>query len=112
MPFLLTEKPAKAFGFVVFSSGKEAEQITVSDGAKGFCAIAVVAEAAGGEDWRRELTVFGFQPFERGEGDAVSAVDVVEGFQEFGFALMVRELGLRGWIGACSFTNSHHLPPC
>jgi hypothetical protein len=89
MPFLLTGEPAKAFGFVVFPSGKEAEQITVSDGAKGFRAVAVVAEAAGGEDRGPVLTVFDFQAFERGESDAVSAIDVVKSFQEFGFALMV-----------------------
>jgi hypothetical protein len=64
-PFLLTGKPAKAFGFVVFPSGKEAEQITVSDGAKGFRAVAIVAQAAGGEDQGAKLTVFGFQAFER-----------------------------------------------
>jgi len=92
----LSEKPAKAFGFVVFSSGKEAEQIAVRHGAKGFSAVAVVAEAASGEDWWPELTILGFQALERGEGDAVSAVDVVKSFEELGFALMVRELGLRG----------------
>jgi hypothetical protein len=50
MPFLLTEKAAKAFGLVVFPSGKEVEQITVRDGAKGLRAVAVIAEAASGED--------------------------------------------------------------
>jgi hypothetical protein len=95
MPFLLTGKPAKAFGFVVFPSGKETEQITVSDGAKSFGTVAVVAETAGGEDQGPELTIFGFQAFERGDGDAVSAVDVVKSFKEFGFTLVV---GLRWGI--------------
>jgi hypothetical protein len=76
----LSEKPAKASDFVVFSSGKEAEQITVSNSAKGFGAVAVVAEAADGEDRGAKLTVFGFQAFERGDRDAVSAVDVVKSF--------------------------------
>ena len=113
MPFLLTEKAAKAFGLVVFPSGKEAEQITVRDGAKGLRAVAVIAEAAGGEDRRPVLTVFGFKAFERGEGDAVSAVEVVKSFKEFGFALMVRTaargfgLRLRRRIGAYSFVGSH-----
>ena len=90
----MTEKPAKASGFVVFPSGKEAEQITVNNSAKGFCAVAVVAEAADREDRGTELAVFGFQAFERGNGDAVSAVEVVQGFKEFGFALMGVRLGV------------------
>jgi len=52
-------------------------------------AVTVVAEAPGREDRRTKLAVFVFQAFERGEGNAVSAVDVVKGFKEFGFALMI-----------------------
>jgi hypothetical protein len=120
MPFLLTE-PAKAFGFVVFASGKEAEQITVSDSTKSFRAIAVVAEAADGEDQGPELAIFVFQAFKRGDGDAVSAVDVVKSFKEFRFALMIVRLdvtaaaiGLGVYLlcgfGAGNFRNSHGLP--
>jgi hypothetical protein len=104
----------EASGVVFFVSGEEAEQVAVGNGAKGFRAVTVVAEAGGGEDGRPNLTVFGFKTLERGEGDAVSAVDVVEGFQEFGFALVVVRLGvtaaarrLRRGIGAYSFMNSH-----
>ena len=44
----MSEKPVKASGFVVFPSGKEAEQITISDSAKGFGAVTVVPLAASG----------------------------------------------------------------
>jgi hypothetical protein len=129
---------AEASGVAVFVSGEKAEQIAVGNGAENLRAIAVIAETAGGEDGRPLLAVFGFQALKRGEGDAVSAVEVVESVKELGFALMIGTLGcgapgtrasgscrfcaiwdggargfrvlgcrLRGWIGACSFTNSH-----
>jgi hypothetical protein len=79
----------KTRGELVFASGKEAKQVAVGNGAEGFRAVAVVAEAAGGKDQRPSLAVFGLKAVERGEGDAVSAIEVVEGFKEFGFALMV-----------------------
>ena len=87
---------------VIFMGCKKAQQVAVGNGAKGFRAVAVVAEAAGGEDGGPKLAVFGFKTFERGEGDAVSAVEVMESFKEFGFALLVRAAarGLRRGIGA------------
>jgi hypothetical protein len=98
-----------AGGVSVFASGKEAEQLAVGYGAESFGAVAIVAEAASGKDRRANLSVFGFQSVERGEGDAVSAIEVVEGFKEFGFALAVRARvrELRKNFRACSFTNSH-----
>ncbi|HEX3093893.1 MAG TPA: hypothetical protein VHW72_14770 [Candidatus Angelobacter sp.] len=91
---------------VIFACCQEAKQVAVGNGAKGFRAVAVVAEAAGGEDCRTQLTVLGFKTFERGEGDAVSTVEVVESFKEFGFALLVG-VKLRGRFGAYSFMSSH-----
>jgi hypothetical protein len=76
-------------GELVFASGKEAQEVAVGNGAEGFGTVAVVAEAAGREDQRPSLAVFGFKAVERGEGNAVSAIEVVKGFKEFGFALMV-----------------------
>jgi len=84
----------EAGGVVVFVSGEEAKEVAIGNGAEGFCAVAVVAETAAGEDGRTKLTVFGFQTFECGEGDAVSAVEMVEGFKQLGFALMVVGLGV------------------
>jgi hypothetical protein len=46
----LSTKAAKEFGIVVFSSGKEAEEITVSHGAKFFRAVAEVRQTVEGED--------------------------------------------------------------
>ncbi len=79
--------PAKTRGVPVFVSGDEADQITVGNSTEGFGAVAVVAEAASGKDRRPKLAVFGFKAVERGEGDAVSAIEVLEGFKEFGFEL-------------------------
>jgi hypothetical protein len=42
--FRLTPEPARAFGIVVFPSGKEAEQITVSDGTKPLSAVAEIPQ--------------------------------------------------------------------
>jgi hypothetical protein len=75
-------------GDPVFASGKEAQQVAVGNGAEGFRAVAIFAQAAGGEDRRTDLAVFDFKAVERGEGDTVSAIEVVEGLKEFGFALM------------------------
>ena len=75
----------------------------------------------------RRIAIFGFKAVERGQGDAVSAIEMAKGFKDLGFELVVRaalELGLRVgapgepgfgllgsglrlWNGACSFTNSH-----
>jgi len=46
----LSTKAAKEFGIVVFPSGKEAEEITVSHSAKFFRAVAEVRQAVEGED--------------------------------------------------------------
>ncbi len=54
---LWSAKAAKAFGIVVFSSGEEAEQITVSDGAESFSAITEVRQAVKREDVRLLQTV-------------------------------------------------------
>src|SRR5262245_6944847 len=104
----------EAGGVVVFVSGEEAKEVAVGNGAEGFCAVAVIAETAAGEDGRTKLAVFGFQTFECGEGNAVSAVEMVEGFKELGFALMVvrlrvaaAALRLHQRIGAYSFVCSH-----
>jgi hypothetical protein len=101
----------KAGGFVLFASSKEAQQVTVGYGTEGFCAVAVFAEAAGGKDRWPDLAVFGLKALERGEGNAVSAIEVVKGFKEFSFALMALRLELGVWLrcrfGAYSFMNSH-----
>jgi len=53
----LSTKAAKAFSIVVFSSGEEAEQITVSDSAESFSAITEVRQAVKWEDARLLQTV-------------------------------------------------------
>jgi hypothetical protein len=106
----------KAICDPVFARGKDPKEVAVGNGTKGFRAVAIVTEAAGGEDQRPKLAVFGFQALERGESDAISAIEVVESFKEFGFALVVRAARLRlgVWLrcgfGAGTFRNSHDLP--
>ena len=81
---------SETFHVLFFACGDEAEQVAIGLGAKGFCAVAVIMEKTGGKGAWRTLTVFGFQFVERGQGDAVSAVEMAEGFKDFGFELMVR----------------------
>jgi hypothetical protein len=114
----------KASYVAVFARGKDAQEVAVSNGTKSFRAVAIVAEAAGGEDQRPKLAVFGIQALKRGESNAISAIEVVEGFKEFGFALVVRMtpvwvtpvrvFGLGVYLlcgfGAGNFRNSHGLP--
>jgi hypothetical protein len=111
---------AKSLGFLFFASGDEAKEVTVGLSAESFRAVAVSMEKAGRKGARRMLAVFSFQSVECGQGNAVSAIEVAEGFKDFGFELVARVvargfgllgLRLRGRIGAYSFMNSHHLPP-
>jgi hypothetical protein len=101
-------------GDPVFTSGKEAKQVAVGNGAEGFRAVAVVAQAAGGKDQGPSLTIFDLKAVERREGNAISAIEMVKGFKEFGFALMALRLELRVWLrcrfGAGTFGYSHGLP--
>ena len=93
----------------------------VGEGAEAFGAVAVVLEEAGGKDAASGEAVFGCEFVEGGEGYAVSAIEVAEGFKELGFHLVISAVlmrgfwllgsGLRGRFGACSFMNSHHWPP-
>jgi hypothetical protein len=110
----------KAVGFVLFASGEEPEQVAVGLGAESFGAVAVVMQKDGSEGAARVLAVSDFKAVERGQGNAVSTIEVAERLKEIGFQLMVRVvavgfgllgLWLRGWIGAYSFMNSHQLPP-
>ena len=93
----------EAEGVLVFASGKEAEQVAVGQGAERFRAVAVVAQAVVGEDARLLQTVLLCKAVERSQGDAKAAVQVAQGFKEFGFELRVwlgcgaRSGGWRGW---------------
>jgi hypothetical protein len=60
------------------------------------------------------VAVFEFKAVERGQGNAVSAIEVAQGLKKLSPALVIREFGLVGLpsgVGACNFMNSHHLPP-
>ena len=115
----LSTKAAKEFGIVVFSSGKEAEEITVSQGAKFFRAVAEVRQAVEGEDAWFLQTVQSLQAVKRSKGDAKATVQVPQGFKQLGFYLRViylrasrlrvraAALRLRQRIGAFSFVGSH-----
>ena len=98
--------------------GHQAEQIAVGLGLKGLCADVEFAQTGGGEDAQaifgartrfRAVAVFDFKLVKRGQGNAVSAVEVAEDFKDLGFELVVG-VKLREWIGVCSFMNSHGLP--
>ena len=77
----MRKKPAKALGFVVFSSGKEAEQVTVGDGAQFFRAVVEVKQAVLGEDTRFLQAVLSFQTVKRGHGNTEATVSSGAGFQ-------------------------------
>jgi len=70
-------------------SDKKTKQVAIGDGTESFSAVAVVAEIARGKDQRLKLAVFGFQALKRGDGDAVSTIEMVKSFKEFGFELRV-----------------------
>jgi hypothetical protein len=112
---------------VVFVCGDQIEQVAVGLGAKGLRAVLVAVKDALGKDARAGNVACGvkavllFQALERGQGNAVSAVQVAEGFKDLGFKLgigapalssrfSVLGLRLRGSIGAYNFMNSHGLP--
>jgi hypothetical protein len=104
----LSTKAAKEFGVVVFSSGKEAEEITVSHGAKFFRAVAEVWQAVEGKDIWFLQAVQSLQALKRGNGDAKATVQMAQGFKQLGFYLRVRiraaARGLRQRIGAFRFS--------
>ena len=57
-------------------------------------------QKAGGEGARGIQAVFGFKTVKRGQGNAVSAVEMAECLKEVGLQLMV---GVRAlWLGLCS----------
>src|SRR5690348_102738 len=96
-------------------SGDKAEQVAVGGGPKGFSAVTVIVETAGGKERRAfsELaaavgfkTVFVLEFVESSEGDAVSAVEVGKGVKELGFELRVGAK-LRRRFGAYTFIDSH-----
>lgn len=104
-------------GVQLFAFGQQSQKVTVGEGAESFRAVAVGGEKARREGARRVQAVFAFKPVQRGQGNAVSTVEMAERFKVIGFQLMsgVGALGfglrLRGWIGAYSVMVSHQLPP-
>jgi hypothetical protein len=109
----------EAEGVLVFVSGKEAEQVAVSEGAQGFRTVAVVMQAVMREDGRLVPVFFGAaETVESGKGHAKATVQLTQSVKQFGFLMRVvwllvraaaRVLGsrLRQRIGAFSFMNSH-----
>ena len=76
-------------GVTFFVSGEEAEQIAIGQGAEGFGAVAIVAQAGGGKDGRS------LQTAERSEGGAISTVELAQVFEKFGFEMGVGAAALR-----------------
>ncbi len=97
---------------LVFVSGKNAEQVAVDKRAERLGAVAVIAQAGGGEDCRSFQMGLVLQLLKRGQGKPISAVQLVESLKKLGFELSVRAAArrLRQGIGAYSFMNSHGLP--
>jgi hypothetical protein len=132
-PGWLVAKQAEALGFLVFASGKEAEQVAVGQGAEFLGAVAIAVQAVVGEDARLVQAVLLLQLIESGQDDAKAAVHVTQGLKHLGFQLRVfllwvfylrvlglrvtglrvrvaahvLGLGLRQRIGAFNFMNSH-----
>jgi hypothetical protein len=110
MLFLLRSMAAQARGFLSFAAGQGLKQIVIGQSAKLLRSLAKVEERWAGKD-----SGFLFQAIERGEGKAVSAIELVEGVKYLGFELVVRAaalccglgLKLRRGIGAYNFVNSH-----
>ena len=67
-----------------FAAGQSFEQVVIGQSANFLRALAEALERWAGKDSAALL-----QAVERGEGNAVSAIEVVKGFKEFGFELMV-----------------------
>jgi hypothetical protein len=131
MPLCCFRRPAKMRGVALLADGHEPQQIMIGLRAERFRAMAEIAQAVLGKDapglsirqvCRASATVFAFQLVQRGQGNAVSAVQMAENVKDLGFQLVVvsaRALGpgvtvmglwLREGIGAYSFINSHGLP--
>jgi len=111
-----SESLREARGVLVFVSGEEAKEVAVDEGTKGLGAVAVVAQAGGGKDGRLREAFAVLKAGKRGEGDAVSAVELAKGVKELGFEMGIAGLGvgaaaqrfgLRRGIGAYSFVSSH-----
>ena len=88
--------------FFVF--GDQPEQVAVGLGAQHLGAAAIAVQKARGEDTRAvfALAGFGFKFVERGQGNAVSAVEVAENVKDLGFGLVLvgtRALGFAGCLG-------------
>src|SRR5262245_48740020 len=106
-------------GLLVFMCGHQPEQITVGLSLQCFGAGVEFTQTGGGKDAQGVTApplpapgpeaVFDFQFVERGQGNTVSAIEVAEDFKNLGFELVVGVM-LRGWVGVCSFMNSHGLP--
>jgi hypothetical protein len=67
---------SEALSIVGFALGDLAEQVAVGLGTEGFRTVAIIMEEARGESARRILAVFDFQAIERGEGNAISTIEM------------------------------------
>jgi hypothetical protein len=88
--FGIFRRSAKTLGFVFFTSRQEMEKVTVGLGAKSFCAVAIFMQKDGCEGAGCVQPVFGFKPIKRGQGNAVSAIEMAKRVKELSFQLMVR----------------------
>ncbi|HZD96331.1 MAG TPA: hypothetical protein VE133_18860 [Candidatus Sulfotelmatobacter sp.] len=97
-------------GLLVFVCGHQPEQVAVGFSLQRFRPPAVFAQTDAGKDAdavsgvRAVLrlgagiglwTILDFQLVERGQGNAVSAIEMAQNFKDLGFELVVRALGLR-----------------
>src|SRR5579864_1398139 len=109
--FLPNPEPAKANCLLPFSAGESLEKCVIGEGAKFFSAIVDIPQASGGKNSRFAFFVVQvFQTVKVGQGDAIAPVEVLQRVQELGFQLWVgaaARVGLRQWIGAFSFIDSH-----
>lgn len=107
MLFLARAMATEARGFLAFTSSQGFEQIVIGQSANFLRPLAKVLECGARKDSAALL-----QAIERGEGNSVSAIELVKEIKELGFVLVVRAvalfcLGLRRRFGAYSVIRSH-----
>src|SRR5262249_50138408 len=100
----------KSRGVLAFMSGQDLQQVAVSQRLQRLGLPPIVAQAGRRKDRRTGQPGFGLQPLQRGEGNPVSAIELVELVKKLGFKLGAGALQLRRGFGAGNFRNSHGLP--
>jgi len=80
---------------MVFVARNQPQQVTIGLRPEALRLVPIIIQDAIRKDPPTWYPVFAFQPVERGQGHAVSAIEMSQGLKNLGFALMIRALPLR-----------------